>query len=291
MLSQKSGIAKSFNDARPSFPGRAVVVCRGVSRIGYDTVAEAEPMNTRERALPDEEKDDDVSTKLEPVLDSPFLRERVYRSISEAIMRGDFAPGQKITIRSLAAMTGTSLTPVRDALNRLVAENVLRGEANRSVVIPTLSGTEIRELRDVRIVNECFATKIAASRVTDSDISTLRRIAARVGQARSRGDVGQDLSAIYEFQFALYAISQMPLLLTIIGNLWLKSGPYLKTLFPEYIDQLKISRGDWRARLCDALERRDVDAACAEIEHDVSDAMTYVAKVFDAAYAYRSPRR
>lgn len=228
-----------------------------------------------------------MKEEFEEVTETSALREQVYLTICHALMRGDFAPGQKITIRALASMTGTSLTPVRDALNRLVAENILRGEANRSVIVPTLTGQEIRELRDIRIVNETFATKIAAAKISGAQVQSLREIAGRLNVARTKGDKELDLKAIYEFQFTLYEISGMPLLLKIIRNLWLKSGPYLHLLFPDYIDQLKGSRGDWRARLCDALESNDVDVACREILDDVNDAMTYAAAVSDAAVSYR----
>lgn len=228
-----------------------------------------------------------MQNKIEELTETAALREQVYLTICQALMRGEFAPGQKITIRALASTTGTSLTPVRDALNRLVAENILRGEANRSVVVPTLTGHEIRELRDIRILNEVFATKIAAAKVTKSQVEALREIAVRLNVARTKGDKELDLKAIYEFQFALYEISGMPLLLRLIRNLWLKSGPYLHLLFPDYVEQLKGSRGDWRERLCDALEHNDVEAACREILNDVNDAMTYAAAVSDAAISYR----
>src|SRR5262249_20122319 len=140
-------------------------------------------------------------------------------------MSGEFMPGQKITIRSLAMSTGTGLTPVRDALNRLVAENVLEGSANRSVIVPTLTGSEIRELRDIRILNETYAAKVAAARIQKHQVRALRDIADRLNVARSNGNVDLDVRTIYEFQFFLYNISEMPLLLRIIETLWLKSGP------------------------------------------------------------------
>ena len=72
-------------------------------------------MNTSDRfeALPE----------LEPasIAASPVLRDRVYRDLRYAMMAGKFVPGQKITIRQLAASLGTSLTPIREALLRLTA--------------------------------------------------------------------------------------------------------------------------------------------------------------------------
>lgn len=48
------------------------------------------------------------------------LGEIVYRQLSQALMRGQFAPDTRLTIRELAASLGTSVTPVRDALLRLI---------------------------------------------------------------------------------------------------------------------------------------------------------------------------
>ena len=49
---------------------------------------------------------------------------------------GMFGPGTKLKLRELALEFGTSLTPVRDALSRLVAEQVLESSLNRTVIVP-----------------------------------------------------------------------------------------------------------------------------------------------------------
>ncbi|MDP3241084.1 MAG: GntR family transcriptional regulator, partial [Reyranella sp.] len=50
------------------------------------------------------------------------LRQQVYASLREALTSGRFAPGQKVTFRYVAGVLGVSLTPVREAMRRLVAE-------------------------------------------------------------------------------------------------------------------------------------------------------------------------
>lgn len=221
---------------------------------------------------------------------SEILRERVYQQIRTDLMSGHFAPGQKMTIRALAGELGTSLTPVREALYRLAAEGALEGEANRSVRVPILTGEHIRELRDIRIAVEGLAVARAASRITPAEIREIKRIAADLQAARDRGDVGNDMANIRAFHLTLYRTAGMPTLARVIENLWLRTGPYLRLLYPEYIGQVKARRGDWRGRLCTALQRHDADAARDEIERDLTDALTYLANMADAAGVFRPAR-
>ena len=218
--------------------------------------------------------------------DAGSLSKRVYGSVCRSLMSGEFRPGQKITTRTLAAAMDMSLTPVREALQRLVAENILDGEAGRSIRVPTMTGAQLRELRDVRILNEVYATKMAARSIAKDEVEALRRVAETLDAARQRGDVRLDVQNIYTFQFKLYSCSGMPLLVHLIETFWLRSGPYLTLLFPHYVDELRRSRGQWRFRLCDALDRGDEEAAGEEIRRDIHDAMSYMASVSEAAHTF-----
>jgi DNA-binding GntR family transcriptional regulator len=215
------------------------------------------------------------------------LRDRVYVALSKALMSGRHAAGQKITIRALAAEYGTSLTPVREALRRLVAEGVLEGAANRSVYVPLMTSSIIRELRDIRIAVEGLAAARAAERISQKNASRLRKVAAELAVARSSGNIDLDVAKQAEFQFGVYRASDMPNLVRIIEGLWLRTGPYLRLLFPGYIATLPQRRGDWRKRLCAALDAHDPDAARREIEDDISQALDYLATLVDAATLFR----
>lgn len=217
------------------------------------------------------------------------LRDQVYIQLSKALMSGRYAAGQKITIRALAAEYGTSLTPVREALRRLVAEGVLEGEANRSVHVPLMTSSSIRELRDIRVAVEGLAAARAAERISQKDAHRLRKVAAELAIARSSGDIALDVAKQAEFQFGVYRASDMPNLVRTIEGLWLRTGPYLKLLFPGYIATLPQRRGDWRRRLCSALEAHDADRARREIEDDINQALDYLATLVDAATLFRPP--
>lgn len=61
---------------------------------------------------------------------------QVYHTIRDRIFRGEWLPGTRLTLRSLAADLGTSVQPVRDAIGKLTVERVLILRPNYSVQIP-----------------------------------------------------------------------------------------------------------------------------------------------------------
>ena len=74
--------------------------------------------------------------------------DRLYRSLRMQVMHGELAPGQALTLRGLAEVYGVSMTPVREALRRLVAEGALMLSSSGRVATPELSNERIEELEE-----------------------------------------------------------------------------------------------------------------------------------------------
>jgi DNA-binding GntR family transcriptional regulator len=207
------------------------------------------------------------------------LRTQVYESLREALTAGRFRPGQKLTFRFVADAVGVSLTPVREALRRLVAEGAFEMQPNRSVRVPPMTRAKVLELRDIRIAMEGLAAEKAASNATRQHVAQLRRIALEIAAARSRGDSVADRQKIREFHFLLYSIAGQATLMRLIEGLWLQTGPYMNLLYPDYVSR---PRGpQMRARVIRALQARDGSAARSEIENDIRHTLTYVADLAD----------
>ena len=93
-------------------------------------------------------KTPDGEATLKPVVHEP-LHEQVHRQIRRSLMEGRFRPGQVLTIRELATQLGTSIMPVRDALQKLTVEQALELTASRSVRVPIISARKFTEICDV----------------------------------------------------------------------------------------------------------------------------------------------
>jgi DNA-binding GntR family transcriptional regulator len=209
------------------------------------------------------------------------LRSQVYDSLRDGLTAGRFTPGQKLTFRAIAGALGVSMTPVREAIRRLVAEGVFEMQPNRSVRVPLMTRDRVLELRDLRMAVEGLAAEKAAAVATRADVARLRRIADELLAARRRGDFATDRAKIREFHFSVSAIARQPTLQRIVEGLWLQTGPYLNLLYPDYVAS---PRGpERRLRLIRALERHDAATARREMEADIGGALTYVASLSDAS--------
>ena len=209
------------------------------------------------------------------------LRRQVYDSLREALTAGQYVPGQKLTFRSVAATFGVSLTPVREALRRLVAEGAFEMQPQRSVRVPLMTRAKILELRDIRMAVEGLAAGKAAPLASTKQVAHLRRIARDILTARALGDNASDRLKIREFHFTLYGIADQPTLLRLIEGLWLQTGPYMNLLYPDFIGS---PRGpETRARIIRAMQTHDAVAARREIENDIRRALSYVADLADAS--------
>ena len=192
---------------------------------------------------------------------------------------GRFAPGQKVTFRYVAGVLGVSLTPVREAMRRLVAEGAFEMNPNRSVRVPLMTRDKVLELRDIRMELEGLAAAKAALAASRAQIANIRRTAREILAARDRGDGVTDRQKVREFHFAVYAAAAQSTLMRLIEGLWLQTGPYMNLLYPDFISSSRGPAG--RQRLINALQAGDAATARREMENDIRRALTYVAGLAD----------
>ncbi|AYG60210.1 GntR family transcriptional regulator [Rhizobium jaguaris] len=167
---------------------------------------------------------------LEPVSSRTTIQEGVYQQLRNALMAGNFDPGQTLTIASLAETFGTSNMPVREALRRLAAENALEVAPNGSARIPIVTLARLDDLCRARIAVEGLAAELGIPRLTATDIETLERIAAEQHAIGRSSNVYELMARNQQFHFTIYRASGSDVLLQLIETLWLRFGPYMRML-------------------------------------------------------------
>src|SRR5579863_5804233 len=136
------------------------------------------------------------------------LQEKVYRYIRQGLIDGQVEPGSIMTIRALASQLGTSVMPVREALQRLVAEQALQLLPNRSLCVPVLSFDQFAEICDARMIVEGAAVRVAAKKADKGDIARMTAIAKEVEAAIAARDASVALQKNREFHFCVYAAAR-----------------------------------------------------------------------------------
>ncbi|WP_061171500.1 GntR family transcriptional regulator [Caballeronia hypogeia] len=195
---------------------------------------------------------------------------RVYAQLRQAIMSGRIAPGQLLSLRSVAEAVGSSTMPVRAALTRLQAEGALIDGPGRALMVPPMTLELLEELRDVRCALEGAVAKRAASRMTRAHLEALQAIFDTMNAQVEAGDAPAYLRSNFGFHIAIYTHGASDLTLATIQNLWMRIGPFLNLVAPD-IPHMRLSMVAHRL-IVEALWRGDGEGARAGIEKDIGDA-------------------
>lgn len=171
--------------------------------------------------------------RIRPAPDPATLsaHDRVYRTLRSQVMHGELAPGQALTLRGLARTFDVSMTPAREAVQRLVAEGALTMSASGRVSTPELSNDRIEELASIRALLEPELGSRALPRAHSALIDRMEAINAANTDAVLRQDATTYVRTNLEFHRTLYLRAQSPAMLALVETLWLQLGPTMRALY------------------------------------------------------------
>ncbi|WP_323014786.1 GntR family transcriptional regulator [Devosia sp.] len=196
------------------------------------------------------------------------LSTQLYNNLRTSLMDGQYAPGQKLTISGIAEECGTSITPVREAIFRLVSERALEIRAATSVQVPNLSAQSLREVQRIRVELEGTAAQRAAELATKADLKALKAINADFIKAAANNPAKASVLN-RDFHFAVLRLAQMPILEGICENMWVLMGPFLRT-FHDRMPVRQLSGDNHKHYdLIAALEAGDPERSRAAMQEDI----------------------
>ncbi len=201
------------------------------------------------------------------------VHQTAYENLRDKILFGTLAPGQALTIQGLADTLNTGMTPVREALRRMIAAGALKMMDNRRVIVPELSEDCIEELDFMRKSLEPELARRAAVRITAKQIAELRNQDCALNAAIDLGDIHAYLRHNYDFHAFLYGIADAPIIAATVDRLWLRFGPSLRVVCGRYGT---LNLPDKHAELLAAFARRDPDAAAKAMADDVHQGMVQI---------------
>ncbi len=190
------------------------------------------------------------------------LADIVCEALEHALRRGEFTPGQSLKIRPLAEALGTSQTPVREALSRLVAQGVLEFHpVNRSVLVPSLGVSDVKEIYAIRKPLERMLIEDVAATIRKTDLRRIRELCKAVVASGEANQTRRFLRDNEAFLFAIYEQAHMPRVLSIVHGLWLQIGPTMGILLADCEDIAEISSLHTYLELLAAFEANDAEHA------------------------------
>ncbi|MEM9575709.1 MAG: GntR family transcriptional regulator [Pseudomonadota bacterium] len=213
------------------------------------------------------------------------VHQSVYEELRALILFGDLAPGQPVTIQGIAQTLGAGMTPVREAIRRMLSAGALTMMGNRRVIVPVLTGGCIEELDFMRGNLEPELAGRAAEHITPDVLGALTAEDTLLNQAIANGDISAYLAHNYRFHAKLYATAQAPIIALTVDRLWLRFGPSLRVVCGRFGTA---NLPDKHADLLQALTARDRCAVEIAMAEDVEQGMQQIrAALNDPAHANR----
>jgi DNA-binding GntR family transcriptional regulator len=189
------------------------------------------------------------------------LQDIAYERIHKALSGGMFKPGECLPTRTLAKALGVSTTPVREALARLVAQNVLAVDpVNGTPYVPLITPELLTEIYELRAMLECRAAEHAAQNITKEELEHLDKVWAKLRAAKNL-DYQEQQVISEEFQHTVYLAARRPVLLDMIQSVWLRSGIVLNLLAKSRPKSFSVE--GHREKLFNALKRGNAAQAGA----------------------------
>jgi len=141
-----------------------------------------------------------------------LLNQKVYRVLKESIIKGFLEPGTKLLENRIAEKMQVSRTPVREAMQKLVAEGFVKTTPNQTIVVTEVSPEDIKEVLQIRGVLEGLAARIAAKKINRQEIDELESVVTQMSLHVTKENLSYYCKVDDEFH---------NLILNICGNKWI----------------------------------------------------------------------
>lgn len=113
----------------------------------------------------------------------PSLTDVAYKEIRRGILRGELPPGRKLVVNDLVDEWKISNTPIKEALNRLVAEELVEALPRKGMRVRRYNARELREIFEIRTLYEVHCCRIAAE-MTKENPDLVRELSAMVDECQ-----------------------------------------------------------------------------------------------------------
>ena len=187
--------------------------------------------------------------------------------LEDDIVRGLYAPGQRLDESSLTERFSVSRTPVREALQQLSAVGLVEVIPKRGAFVARLGLTELVEMFDVMAELEGMCARLAARRISEVEAASLQDLLGNCEEAAGAGDADAYYYENERFHGCIYKASQNGFLESETRRLKARLQPYRRMQL-QVTNRVQRSVEEHRA-IVEAILSGDHAAAEASMKHHV----------------------
>lgn len=187
------------------------------------------------------------------------LRDVVFHTLRQAILRGELKPGERLMEIHLAQKLGVSRTPVREAIRKLELEGLVRMIPRKGAVVAEITISDLEDVLEVRMALEELAVKLACRMLTPEQLDEIGGLADEFEQTLYGEDVGACAQADMRFHEAIYEATGNGRLVQILNNLREQMYRYRMEYLKDRDAHQQLVQE--HAEILEALADRDVERA------------------------------
>ena len=194
------------------------------------------------------------------------LRDVVFNTLRQAILKGELEPGERLMEIQLAERLGVSRTPIREAIRKLELEGLVLMIPRKGAEVAKISARSLRDVLEVRRALEELAIELACQRMSEEDVGNLQKAQEDFKKAIAEGDAMKIAETDEHYHDVIYEGTQNAKLIQMLNNL--REQMYRYRL--EYIkdeDKRKILVLEHEKILKTVRERKVAEAKAALREH------------------------
>ncbi|MCC8044977.1 MAG: GntR family transcriptional regulator [Clostridiales bacterium] len=147
------------------------------------------------------------------------LRDVVFQTLRQAILRGEISPGERLMEIHLAQKLGVSRTPVREAIRMLELEGLVTTVPRKGTVVAEITVSDLEDVLEVRQALEELAVKLVCRKITKEQLAQMKDLAAQFCETLKGDDVVACAEADMKFHDAIYNATGNQRLIQILNNL------------------------------------------------------------------------
>lgn len=183
------------------------------------------------------------------------LRDVVFHTLREAILKGELKPGERLMELQLAAKLGVSRTPIREAIRMLELEGLAVTVPRKGAQVAKMTEKDLEDVLQIRRALDELAVSLACDNMTEDILEQLHEALLRFAESTRTGNVKQIAQTDMAFHEVIYQAADNPKLVSLLNNLreqmYRYRVEYLKKddVYPVLIEE--------HERIYEGLKRKD----------------------------------
>jgi DNA-binding GntR family transcriptional regulator len=207
---------------------------------------------------------------------SALLRDTAHEAIKLRIMTCALKPGEYVNEVQLSKMLNIGRTPVHQALNRLMIEGMVEIIPRKGAVIKPVSLSELLHITEVRLINECYCARLAATQASEKDLAGMDAVLQRATRSLSTRNVAGLILADREFHELVARAARNDVIADLVRSLSERSLCFWFLSRHEPVQQRIVH--EQHRTIFAAIRKRDPDRAEAEMRRHLEAFRAHVSQ-------------